>query len=82
MESTLFDGKPILFMSDRHNISFVVSTRKELHEKIRNFVGPCRLDKMYCDKKDGRTVHTGFVVMFRDDWLDSLTAFRWHEVEV
>lgn len=82
MERTLFDGKPILFMGSQHNSKFVASTKKELHAKARDFFGPCRLERLYVDMKDGRTVHNGFAVMFSDDWIETLTAFRWHEVEI
>ena len=43
---------------DQHGAPVWARTVKELREKC----GGGRVSKMYVDKKDGRTVHTGYVV--------------------
>lgn len=59
-------GEPTLFL-DQYGNKFCATTRKELIEKI----GGGRVNIQYQDKKDGRTVQTGYVI--GNHWL---TAFR------
>ena len=51
-------GKPMHLWIDQWGQKECARTAKELREKV----GGGRISKMYCDKKDGRTVHTGYVI--------------------
>jgi len=51
------NGKLVLYL-DQYGQPVWARTIKELQEKS----GGGRISKMYCDKKDGRTVHSGYVV--------------------
>jgi hypothetical protein len=57
MELLVMNGKATLFI-DQYGNKWWSRTVKELREKI----GGGRVSKMYADKLDGRTVHTGYVV--------------------
>lgn len=45
---------------DQYGTQFYAATIKELRSKIG--MGGSRVSKMYVDKKDGTTVHIGYVV--------------------
>ena len=60
------NGQFTLYL-DQYGNKFVAMTVKELVAKV----GGGRVGKMYRDKKDGRTVHVGYVVGCH--WL---TAYR------
>jgi hypothetical protein len=51
------NGKPVLYL-DQYGNKWLARTVRELREKI----GGGRVSKMYVDKKDGRTVHNGYVI--------------------
>lgn len=53
------NGKWTLYI-DQYGNRFGAATVKELRAKIG--CGGSRVSKMYRDKKDGRTVHVGYVV--------------------
>lgn len=55
----VMNGKLRLYI-DQWGNRFYASTVKELREQIG--MGGSRVSKMYVDKKDGRTVHVGYVV--------------------
>lgn len=61
-------GKFTLFI-DQYGNRFTSKTVKELRAQIGG--GGSRVSKMFCDKKDGRTVQTGYVI--GSHWL---TAYR------
>jgi hypothetical protein len=65
------NGLPTLYI-DQWNGRFWASTVKELRQQLRG-----RVSKMYVDKKDGRTLHIGYVV--GQHWL---TAYQRVEKEV
>ena len=52
--------KPILLYLDQYGNKFWAKTVKELRAQINN--GHSRVSIMYCDKKDGRSVRTGYVI--------------------
>lgn len=60
------NGQLTLFI-DQYGQPIWARTVKELRAKV----GGGRVSKQYCDKKDGRTVHNGYVV--GDRWF---TAYR------
>lgn len=64
-------GKQTLYI-DQYGCRFWAKTVKELREQIG--MGGGRVDKMYIDKKDGRTVHAGYVI--GQHWL---TAYQQEE---
>lgn len=70
MRNRLTEDKPTLFI-DQHGQPIQASSAKELAERA----GGGRVAKMYSDKKNGRTMWTGYVVGRR--WF---TAFKWQEV--
>ena len=51
------NGKYLLYI-DQYGSRIWAASRKELVERA----GGGRVNKMYCDKKDGSTVHVGYVV--------------------
>ena len=51
------NGKPILYR-DQYGTCWVARSTRDLHRQI----GGSRPEKMYVDKKSGRTVHIGYVV--------------------
>lgn len=53
------DGKKMLYI-DQYGNKFFASTVKELRSQIGN--GGSRVGKMYRDKKDGTTIHCGYVI--------------------
>ncbi len=61
-------GKQTLYV-DQYGSRFWAKTVKELRGMIG--MGGSRLSKMYVDKKDGRTVHVGYVI--GQHWL---TAYQ------
>ena len=68
----LLDGKtPVLFIDQYGRSRGYHRTRKSLAEEVCN----THVKKMYVDKKDGTTVHIGYVIGC--NWL---TAY--HRVEV
>ena len=52
--------KPMHLWIDQWGRREWARTVKELREKVDG--GGCRVTKMYRDKKDGRVVHTGYVI--------------------
>lgn len=62
------NGKPTLFL-DQWGNRWWAKTVKELRSQIG--MGGSRVSKMYVDKKDGRSVHIGYVV--GQHWL---TAYQ------
>lgn len=58
------NGKAILYI-DQYGSKFWSTTLTELREKI----GGGRVSKMYRDKKDGSTVHVGYVI--GQHWLSA-----------
>jgi len=62
------NGKFTLYI-DQYGNKFAAHTVKELRAKVG--MGGARVSKMYNDKKDGRTVHTGYVI--GQHWL---TAYQ------
>lgn len=67
------NGKNTLYL-DQWGNRFWAKTVKELRQQVG--MGGSRVSKMYRDKKDGRIVHTGYVI--GQHWL---TAFQPVEVE-
>lgn len=67
----MLNGKPTLLM-DQHGQCVWVTSLADLHRQV-----PGRISRMYCDKKDGKTCHVGYVVGGR--WF---TAYRPVEKEV
>jgi hypothetical protein len=63
------NGKFTVYL-DQYGNRFYASTLRELRQQV-----PGRVSPMYCDKKDGRTVRTGYVI--GQHWL---TAFQPVEV--
>ena len=62
------NGKPTLYI-DQHSNRFWAKTVRELRSKVG--MGGSKVRKMYVDKKDGKSVHIGYVV--GDHWL---TAYQ------
>lgn len=62
------NGELTLYI-DQWGSKYWAKTVKELRERVG--MGGSRVSKMYRDKKDGRTVHVGYVV--GEHWL---TAYR------
>jgi len=54
---------------DQYGNRFYAATLKELRVQIG--MGGSRVSKMYCDKKDGSTVCTGYVI--GQHWLSHFT---------
>lgn len=71
MRNRLTDDAPTLFVS-QYGEKHVASSLKELREKC----GGGKVSKMYRDKKDGRTMWTGYVI--GPHWF---TALKWREVD-
>jgi hypothetical protein len=67
------NGKPMLYL-DQYGNRFWAKTIKELRNQIG--MGGSKVSKMYQGKKDGSTVHTGYVV--GQHWL---TAFKRVEIK-
>ena len=67
----MMNGKFTVFINQYDEI-FSASTISELKDKV----GGGAVSKKYVDKKDGRTVHNGYVI--GSHWL---TAFRHLEIE-
>ena len=68
------NGKLMLYIN-QYGDRFWARTVKDLRSQIG--AGGGRVDKMYVDKKDGRTVHCGYVI--GQYWL---TAYTPYEAEV
>ena len=62
------NGKFTLYI-DQYGNKFSAKTVKELRDQIG--MGGTKVSKQYTDKKDGSTVHTGYVI--GQHWL---TAFQ------
>lgn len=62
------NNKTTLYI-DQNGSRWWAKTVKELRDQIG--MGGSRVQKMYVDKKDGRTVHTGYVI--GQHWL---TAYQ------
>ena len=62
------NGKPMLYL-DQWGTKFWANTVRGLRKQIG--MGGSKVSKMYVDKKDGRTVHTGYVV--GQHWLTAYT---------
>ena len=60
------NGKTILYI-DQHGANFWANSVKALIEQV----GGGRVSKMFSYKKDGRTVHTGYVI--GNHWLSAFT---------
>lgn len=58
------NGKLLLYI-DQYGSMFWARTVAELRKQIG--MGGSRVSKMYVDKKDGRTVHIGYVI--GEHWL-------------
>jgi hypothetical protein len=65
------NGKSLLYV-DQYGNRFYAATAKALREQIG--MGSSRIAKMYCDKRDGSTVHTGYVI--GQHWLTAYTPFE------
>lgn len=50
---------------DQYGNRFYSHTVKELRKQIE--MGGSRVEKMYCDRKDGSVVHTGYII--GNHWL-------------
>lgn len=57
---------------DQYGNKFFARTVKELRSKIEG--GGSRVSKMYIDKKDGSTVHCGYVI--GGHWLTAFVPFE------
>jgi len=57
---------------DQYGNKFHANTVKELRSKIG--MGGSRVSKMYVDKKDGHTVHIGYVI--GQHWLTQYTPIE------
>jgi hypothetical protein len=66
-------GKPTLYL-DQYGSRFWAKTIKELRGQIG--MGGSKVSKMYYEKKDGTTWHTGYVI--GRHWL---TAFKRVEIK-
>lgn len=64
-------GKPCLYV-DQYGNKFYARTVKELRGKIQG--GGSRVSRMYNDKADGTTVHTGYVI--GPHWLTAYVPFE------
>ena len=62
--------KPPILYIDQYGNRFWARTVKEL----RQAVGGGRVSKMYRDKKDGRSVHCGYVI--GEHWLSGYTPLE------
>lgn len=62
------NGKPTLYI-DQYGSKYWATTVRDLRAKVG--MGGSRVRKMYVDKKDGKSVHIGYVV--GDHWL---TAYQ------
>lgn len=71
MRNKLTQDQPTLFI-DQYGESIQAASLAELRAKV----GGGKVSKQYSDKKDGRTVWSGYVIGSR--WF---TAFKWVEVE-
>ena len=71
MRNRLTQDAPTLFVS-QYGMKVVASSLKELRAKSEGG----KVSKMYQDKKDGRTMWTGYVI--GSHWF---TALKWQEVE-
>jgi len=58
------NGRTILYI-DQHSSKFWAQSVRALVAQL----GGGRVSKMFCDKKDGRTVHTGYVI--GNHWLSA-----------
>ena len=58
------NGKLTLYI-DQWNKCYWAKTVKDLRKQIQG--GASKVNKMYCDKKDGSVVQTGYVI--GDHWL-------------
>jgi hypothetical protein len=63
------NGTPVLYL-DQYGNHWFASTIAELKRKI----GGGRVSKMYVDKTDGTTVHTGYVV--GSHWCTAFTRLE------
>ncbi len=62
------NGTPTLYI-DQYGSKYWAKTVRDLRSKVG--MGGSRVRKMYADKKDGKSVHIGYVV--GDHWL---TAYQ------
>jgi hypothetical protein len=62
-------GKTILYIDQYGNKWWARSVRE-----LRGKIGGGRVSKMYCDKKDGSAVHTGYVVGIH--WCSAYVPFE------
>ena len=60
------NGRTILYI-DQYGSKFWAKSVKALIEQV----GGGRVSKMFCDKEDGRTVHTGYVI--GSHWLSAFS---------
>lgn len=67
------NGKPTLYI-DQWGSKFWANTVRDLRKQVG--MGGSKVSKMYQDKKDGTTVHVGYVV--GQHWL---TAFKRVEIK-
>jgi hypothetical protein len=60
---------------DQYGYKYYASTRAELIKKVCPYTKYPKVSKMYQDKKDGTTVHVGYIVSYH--WL---TAYKRVEI--
>ena len=56
----LINKKAKRLFIDQYGNRFYAHTVKELRKQIG--AGGSKVEKMYCDRKDGSTIHTGYVI--------------------
>lgn len=54
------DRKAKRLFIDQYGNKFFVNTVKELRRQIG--MGGSKVEKMYCDRKDGSVIHAGYVI--------------------
>lgn len=62
------NGRRMLYL-DQQGLPFWARTLKELRAQV-----PGKVSKMYVDKKDGSTVHCGYVI--GDHWLTAYIPYE------
>lgn len=65
------NGKTMLYVS-QFGVHYFAKTVKELRSQIE--MGGSRVSKMFCDTKDGKTVHVGYVI--GQHWLTCYIPFQ------
>lgn len=70
------DKKQIKMFIDQYGYKYFVHNRQELIKEVCPYTNSPKVSKMYQDKKDGRTMWTGYIIS--DHWL---TAYLPLEIE-